>query len=339
MLVAVLGLPESSEVAAELLERAVATNAGSLNVLDAERVELIAQVIETGAWEGWGIRSVHHWVTLHCGVSSAHAHALVASARRLSELPETWAKFAAGSLSADQVAVIARSAPAYADAEVAELATHTAVPQLRSVLRRYSWPTPAEPKPEDEAEPAEEVRRVGFGSTETGTWRLFAELPADEGAVVETALRAIRDQMWRATPGEDREQVTWADALLGLVDAGAAHQGKSRAHRERYLTLLHLEATPDGATAARIHMGPVLPDSLRRYLLCEATVRTVTEIGGVPVNVGRAQHIVPDRTRHLVEHRDQGCRVPGCNSRTVHVHHVIHWENGGLTVTWNLTSR
>ena len=80
----------------------------------------------------------------------------------------------------------------------------------------------------------------------------------------------------------------------------------------------------------------MLPDSLRRYLLCEATVRTVTEIGGVPVNVGRAQHIVPDRTRHLVEHRDQGCRVPGCDRRCVQVHHVIHWEDGGATVTWNL---
>jgi len=135
-------LPDSSEIVAELLERAVSANAGSLNVLDAERVELIGQVIDSGAWEGWGIRSVHHWVTLHCGVSSAHAHQLVASARRLSELPETRARFAAGALSADQVAVIARSAPAYADAEVAELATHTAVPQLRSVLRRYiAWRT------------------------------------------------------------------------------------------------------------------------------------------------------------------------------------------------------
>ncbi len=54
------------------------------------------------------------------------------------------------------------------------------------------------------------------------------------------------------------------------------------------------------------------------------------------VNVGRAQHIVPDRTRTLVEHRDQGCPVPGCDQRTVQVHHIIHWEDQGTTDTPNL---
>ncbi len=58
---------------------------------------------------------------------------------------------------------------------------------------------------------------------------------------------------------------------------------------------------------------------------------------GVPVSVGRSQHIVPDRTRRVVEHRDGGCRVPGCTARHfLEVHHIIHWEHDGPTDTWNL---
>jgi len=53
--------------------------------------------------------------------------------------------------------------------------------------------------------------------------------------------------------------------------------------------------------------------------------------------VGRAQRIVPIRTRRLVEDRDRGCRYPGC-AATAHLqcHHVIHWVDGGPTDTWNL---
>jgi hypothetical protein len=55
------------------------------------------------------------------------------------------------------------------------------------------------------------------------------------------------------------------------------------------------------------------------------------------VSVGRAFRTVPDRTRIVVEERDGGCRVPGCDrSRWLHIHHVIHWEDGGGSDTANL---
>ena len=35
--------------------------------------------------------------------------------------------------------------------------------------------------------------------------------------------------------------------------------------------------------------------------------------------------------------RDQGCAVPGCTqTHILEVHHIIHWEDGGPTDTWNL---
>jgi len=72
-------------------------------------------------------------------------------------------------------------------------------------------------------------------------------------------------------------------------------------------------------------------------ITCDALISPIEFVNGIPVSVGRSQHIVPDRTRRLVEHRDRGCRVPGCTSdRYVAVHHIIHWTNNGPTDTYNL---
>ncbi|MFN3007715.1 HNH endonuclease signature motif containing protein, partial [Mycolicibacterium wolinskyi] len=38
-----------------------------------------------------------------------------------------------------------------------------------------------------------------------------------------------------------------------------------------------------------------------------------------------------------LEHRDRCCVVPGCGAtRGLHAHHIIHWEDGGLTELSNL---
>ena len=76
---------------------------------------------------------------------------------------------------------------------------------------------------------------------------------------------------------------------------------------------------------------------LRRFVGCDARIRPVLEAGGKAVSVGRAFRTVPDRTRVVIEERDRGCRVPGCDrSRWLHVHHIEHWEDGGASDTGNL---
>ena len=80
-----------------------------------------------------------------------------------------------------------------------------------------------------------------------------------------------------------------------------------------------------------------MTDGVRRYLCCDARVRAAIEERGRPVSVGRAFRTVPERTRIAVEERDRGCRVPGCpRTKWLHIHHVIHWEEGGATDTPNL---
>ena len=124
-----------------------------------------------------------------------------------------------------------------------------------------------------------------------------------------------------------------------MADCVLGHDAEGAEVTTRPGVLIHLQAPVDAAATwrAELHRGPALPDALRRHLTCDADITPVWHAEGHPVQVGRTQRIVPRRIRRLVEHRDGGCRVPGCDSTLrVQVHHIVHWEDHGDTVTWNL---
>ncbi|HWC10460.1 MAG TPA: DUF222 domain-containing protein, partial [Acidimicrobiales bacterium] len=321
------------------LEAEMAEVCGLLNAATARLVALIGQVLATGAWPGFAIRSAEHWVTWKCGVSARRARELVGMARRLPELAATRAAFAAGELAEDQVAVIARHSPAAADADAAALAKAATVTQLRRVLGSYRFGTPLRA----EGAEGEEQRRVSFGYDEEGTWRLRAALPPDEGALWERALGTARDELYREGAATEAAanptQVCWADAAVAVAERSLGASAALRPHRDRHLVLLHLGTDGDGNLGAHLHGGPGVAPGLRRYLSCDARLRAVVEAEGRALSVGRAHRIVPERTRVAIEERHGGCRVPGCgHTRWLQVHHVTHWEDGGPTDTANLVA-
>ena len=74
-------------------------------------------------------------------------------------------------------------------------------------------------------------------------------------------------------------------------------------------------------------------------LLCDGIVRPLWHTDGLPINVGRAQHITPPHTRRQVLDRDRTCVHPTCESTThLEVHHIHDWINGGHTNTCNLAA-
>ncbi|MFN2506974.1 MAG: DUF222 domain-containing protein [Acidimicrobiales bacterium] len=317
---------EEAEAAA--LEGEIAELCGVLNAITGRLVDRIARVLAIGSWEGAGIRSPEQWVSWKCGVSPARARSLVAMARRLAELPQTRTGLETGELSEDQVAVVVRHAPAHIAAQVSELARAATVTQLRRVLGSY---------PLRDGQPGEEVRRVSFGHTDEGHWRLSALLPADEGALWERALAEARDTLFRAADAKDKAAVSWADALVAVADRSLGAGAVDRPYRDRHLVLLHVEAGDEGDTRGHLHLGPAVSPGLRRFLSCDSRIRPVLGRGGQAVSVGRALRTVPERTRVVIEERDRGCRVPGCDrSRWLHIHHLRHWEDGGTTDTENL---
>jgi Domain of unknown function (DUF222)/HNH endonuclease len=334
------------------VEERLAETVGLLNVVTAELVALVGEALRTGAWEGFGIRSPEHWVVWRCGVSPARARRLVAAARRLDGLPHVGALFEAGSLSEDQTAVIVRHTHADHDVQVAELAPSLTVPQLARVLPSLPHPEP-DPPPNDQP-PGHDAgvrptrRAVRFAYGDEGMWWCSIRLPSDEGALVQKALELgrnhefeLRNHSHREGDRRDPGDVSWADALLRIAQAGldALDHGAraGRAPGERTQVILHLDA--DRQAPPRLHLGPVLPAGVADYLSCDSTVRYLLVRRGQPLAMGRRQHTVNPRLRTAIEHRDGGCRVPGCErSLWLHIHHLVHWTHGGRTDPDNLVA-
>lgn len=198
-------------------------------------------------------------------------------------------------------------------------------------------------------EPVEglDVGRVTMGSDEQGWW-IKGRFPADEGAVIEQAIRAARDDRFRlldhGRPADTAApKVSLADGLLAVAEASLAAGAAAHPGADRYLVHVHLNVTPtadDPTGRASLHLGGTLPPSLAEHLTCgDLTMRPIYESHGIALSVGRVTREIGIRLRRQIEHRDGGCVVPGCG-RTwgLEIHHIWHWEHGGPTDTHNLTT-
>lgn len=338
-----IGIEGPQERVGHAAGAAVTTLAGQSNLLAAQIVDHLVEVLAAEAWGGGGgLRSPSHWLAWKTGFSPGRARRLVQIAERASELPACVGLFREGRLSEDAMGLIAAHAPAHRDAQLASLAPSLLHTQLRRVLRHLPELDQApRPQPSDR-------REVQFGFGPDGRWRLQAQLPADEGALVQKALEAARDELFRERPrptdGEvsSAAPVTWADALVRAGEQAldgldpATRRGEARG--ERAQVIVHLDARSDGDGHARIHLGPQLPDALRRYLCCDSKVRAAVEAAdGALLGISPLAPTVDVRLRRLIEERDRGCRYPGCSqTRWVQIHHLRHREDGGLTVAHNL---
>jgi hypothetical protein len=196
-----------AEAGRRRLEEELAEACGQLNAATARVVSLLGRALASGVWGQSGIHSPAHWAAWQCGLAPGRARRFIAMARRLEELPVTRAAFAAGELFGDQVGPICRRAPTHTDAEMVRFARAATVSQLTRTLRRYAFVDDAGVAVAPAPSAAPESRHVDFGEDDEGRWRLRATLPPDEGALVETALRAAREDEFAAAEAGD--EVTW----------------------------------------------------------------------------------------------------------------------------------
>jgi hypothetical protein len=212
---------------------------------------------------------------------------------------------------------------------------------LHSQLKNTLQSLPEQSTPEEPAKP-DPARLVAFGFRDDGTWGLNAVLPADEGAVVQKALERARDEVFNEHRDDPSGVVDWADGLVRVaetaIDAMDPAVARGAPRGSRFQIHVHVDARSDGDGGAHLHLGPALPDALRRYLICDATVRTVIESDGRRLlGISPAAPTVDHKTRMYIENRDGGCRFPGCGQRRwLHIHHIEHREDGGRTVACNL---
>jgi hypothetical protein len=308
-------------------EEQLAEIAGILNAQHARLVDVAARALREGGWFGEGIHSFPHWLTIHLGVCASQARKVATIAERVDDFPLLIGAFERGELSLDQVYIVAAKAPAWADKMMTEFASICTVRQLQRTIRDENFDgDPDEPKPEAESSTS---NGLGVSWDEHGRLHLPGSLDADDGSVVQGALDEARDAVFRA----GNRNAGYGDALVEIARRSLETVSVDR--RERFLPHVHVHVDT-GAT--QLTNGVALPPAIHDYLLCDSKLHPVWERDNVPFGAGRTQRTVPDRLRRLIEHRDQGCRVPGCGMRFVHIHHIKHWSELGETESYNLIS-
>lgn len=303
--------------------------AARLHRAHADLVDVTARVIEHEAW-GEGYRSPEHWLVVRLGLSPARAKDVVRLARRRDAVPAVVGLLGEGRVSFDQAAVVARRTPASHEASVADVAEHLTVPQLNRVLERYVFDVPdaatdttdSRFEPETVEQQASAPPNLSMTDDDAGRFLLRYDASAETGALVEQAVREAKDALF----GDGRTGATHADALAEIASRSLMPAGPV-SRRDRYRVYVHL--SDDGAW---VNGAGAIPPGLAAKFACDGTAQAVRESQGRPVSVGRAQRIVPDRTRRLITDRDRGCRYPGCTAtRFVEVHHLTPWSQGGGT--------
>jgi Domain of unknown function (DUF222) len=338
--------PSPQEAAWRFAEGEAAAVMGTVNAAVARLVAAVRDLLAVDGWEGVGIRSPEHWLCWKAGLSPARAAGLVAIARRVSELPACWAMFVAGRLGEDAMVRIARRVPAGRDAEVAALAPALLIAQLERLLR--SLPE----QPDGSSSPGPEPERV-LRLRDGGDGWLRGQfcLPADEAAVVRLGLSAARDAEFRdrnslapddEVPGDGSRAVSWADGLVRMASEAADALDPTLARTgqrgDRNHVVVHVELGPDGRLGpAQLENGPILSDTIARYLACDADTQTMTyrlgQLAGIHPTVRQPSRAL----RRYLARRDQGCTHPLCTQRLwLHAHHLVFWDDGGLTIPANL---
>lgn len=295
----------------------------------------LARFDSDSAWEADGQLSCVDWLTAFLGMGRATAFDKVRVAHELRRRPVLCEAFTAGRISYCALRAITRAQQTTDDVDAAMVAVaeEGTVSDVEAVVRAYRLYQAQEQAPSAQSARARGLRLCRMGD---GTSKVEAILTEVEAEEVAAALRVV---MERKDPGpqssrEDSftgrdDTASWfelqADALMDLVRGGL---GEWATGADRHM--VHL-VVRDGE--CRVLGGlPVDPGEMGRILCDCSHVTHVEDAGGAPLALGRRQRVWSAAQRRAVMVRDAGhCRWPGCRRTRVDLHHLVPWEDGGVT--------
>ncbi len=194
-------------------------------------------------------------------------------------------------------------------------------------------------------EPDSASRRTLTFTRRHGMMRMTVDLDEAAAVVVRSAVEAAAKPLPTAS-GDDTRSVGQRrhDGLVDLVTTGAHHPASSTdpvvAHKATVVlraTLDDTGAVESGTATADTH-GPVT-DATLRAASCDGDVTVaVMDRLGRPRSLHTLERHATDNQRLIVAERDRGCIAPGCGAPAwaCHLHHVVHWSDGGPTSVDNL---
>ncbi|QFS92357.1 hypothetical protein FIV07_16460 [Mycobacterium sp. THAF192] len=197
---------------AELFEQ-IAELTGQRNAIDAQIVDIVAEIDHGGLAGMTGARSISALVAWKTGVSPRNAKTIAAVAARGEQFPRCVAGLREGRLSLDQVGVLAERAADGSDDHYVELASVATVTQLRKAVGLEPRPD-VSPKPQ----PERAISRTDHG--ESVTYRVTVS--KIEAAKVDAALAGKRDGLiadWKRDRDEQPGASTGSSADASTPDA------------------------------------------------------------------------------------------------------------------------
>jgi hypothetical protein len=324
----------------------IARMAAHLDAATHRLLTCIRQFDESGEWNRQGALSCAHWLSWRIGLDAMTAREKVRVARALGGLPALDDALRQGKLSYAKVRALTRVATAENEGRLLEMALNSTGAQLERICRTFRRVVAEQVLPGDPT--PDERRYVSDQVLPSGMVRIEAVLHPDEAALVLKAIEAARgvssgrtsEAVSAETPARPQPVALKADALVAVAESFLAHGQAAGTGGDRYQLLIHVEQDPlgaDGTLATTLEDGTRVSAETFRRLSCDASLITVTEAGGNPLDVGRRTRTIPPAIRRALWSRDRGCRFPACaNTRYVHAHHIDHWAHGGETTLDNL---
>ena len=167
-------------------------------------------------------------------------------------------------------------------------------------------------------------------------------LDAETSALAQTVLSALtapkpdNPDEPRRSPAERRGEAL-AEVFRLAADTG---QLPAEGGQKPHVTVtIPLRLLQEGVGRATLGDATTLSPQAARYLACDAqVVPAVLGTTSAPLDIGRADRIVPAAIRRALELRDRGCAFPSCDrpAKWTQSHHVVYWSDGGPTSLDNL---
>jgi len=333
-------------VAAERLGNEIAELSAHIEVAMARLLDKISDFDALGGWADAGAKSCAEWLAWRVGLQLRAAYERVRVARALPALPLIRAAFARAEISYSKVRALTRVATPETEERLLTVARTGTATHVEKVTR--AWRRVDRNAENLEAEQQHHSRSLAVYEDEDGMFVIHGRLTPEVGAVVRQALRAATDRLYaerRAqAPGEYSPTTgqIQADALGIIAEAALHHDLDPGSSGGRYQVVVHVDApalaNPDLPGQSVLDEGHCSAEHSRRIACDASRVLMTHDANGRVIEVGARTRTIPPAIRQALQHRDGGCRFPGCPSRFTQGHHIQHWANGGPTTLSNLAS-
>jgi hypothetical protein len=320
--------------------------------LDAATARLLALIREFDARGGWntGFPSCAAWLTWRVGLDPGAARERVRVARALGTLPLLSDALARGQLSYSKVRALTRVATPATEARLVAVGRAGTAAHVERIVRGWRQVDRRAERRDTARQHAS--RGLHVHHDDDGTVIVRGRLEPEAGALLLKALAAAREKLYprprirHEAPDDPADQPPTAaqqraDALALLAESALHHGLDPGTPGERYQVVVHVDA-PVLAEAERPGQS-VLEDGMRvsaetsQRMACDASHVVMRHDGaGRLVEVGARGRTIPPALRRALQHRDRGCRFPGCGVPFGQGHHLRHWAHGGPTTLSNL---